>query len=183
MKENYEYKSEITQKIFNYLHKLDMKSGAVSYDHIDKAAFQRDLANAQKYVHESMLIAYGYKSGSLSIIGILHADSLSNSELQSIFNRLDDAVTNSLRQHTGHMYGGNNGATWGTLLLIFSNHENAKCFNDNINNFYSSHFFKSSYTSAMSIDCFNDSLTRGKAAFGSWRGGLDIENLQKAIWG
>ena len=181
--ENYGHKGETTQKVYNFLHNLDLKIGSVSYDHIDKAAFQRDLANAQRYVHESMLMAYGYKSGNLSIIGMLHADSLSNSEIQSIFNRLDDAVTNSLRQHTGHVYGGNNGATWGTLLLIFSDHEKAKYFNENIKNYYNYHFFKACCTSAMSIDCSNDSLTRGKAALGSWRGGLDIEQLQKEIWG
>ena len=181
--ENYGYKNEGTQKVFNYLHNLDMKIGAVSYDHIDKAAFQKDLAAVQRYVNENMLLAYGYKSGNLSIIGILHADSLSKSDIQSIFNRLDDSVTNVLRQHTGHVYGGQNGATWGTLLLIFSDPNKARSFNEDIRSFYNYHFFKTSCTSAMSIDCSNNLLTQGKGAFGDWKGGLDIDSLKRHIWG
>ena len=182
--ESYEHKGDTTKKIYNYLHEMDLKLGSVSYDHIDKSSFQRDLNKVQEYVSEEMLFAYGYKSGNLSIIGIIFADSLNDNDLRSIFSRLDESILNTMRKHVGHVYGGNNGGTWGTMMVVFSDSNKARHFNDNISTYYNSHFLKSCSVSSICIDCASNTLTQGKAALGlKWRAGLDIEAFRRDIFG
>ena len=155
----------------------------VSYEHIDKSSFDRDIRRFQQNVDERMLIAWGYKSGSLSIVGIMYADNLSDSEISKLFSKLDDGVTNIMRNHTGHVAGGNDGGTYGTMFLVFSDSNKASHFNNSIRDFYSSHFFKSTYISAMCLDCSSETLTQGKAAFGaSWQGGMDVASLRRQLF-
>lgn len=155
----------------------------VSYDHIDKDAFDRDLHRFQQKVDERMLFGWGYKSGNLSIVGIMFADNLSDSDIKSLFNRLDDGVTNIMRHHTGHVAGGNDGGTWGTMMLVFADSNKARKFNARIREYYNSYFFKSTYISAISIDCTSETLTQGKAAFGAnWQGGMDVSVLRSQLF-
>ena len=155
----------------------------VSYDHIDKVAFNKDLKRFQQDVDERMLFAWGYKSGNLSIVGIMYADNLSDNEIKSLFKRLDNGVTDIMRHHTGHVAGGNNGGTWATMMLVFADANKARKFNANIRDYYNSYFFKSTYISAVSVDCASETLTQGKAAFGaSWQGGMDVSILKSQLF-
>lgn len=155
----------------------------VSYDHIDKDAFDRDIRRFQQNVDERMLIAWGYKSGALSIVGIMYADNLSTGEINSLFSKLDDGVTNIMKNHTGYVAGGNDGGTYGTMFLVFSDSNKARLFNNSIRDYYSSHFFKATYISAMCLDCASETLTQGKAAFGaSWQGGMDVASLRRQLF-
>lgn len=155
----------------------------VSYDHIDKRAFDSDFHRFQLSVEESMLFAWGYKSGSLCIIGIMYADNLSDGEIKALFSRFDDGVTNIMRNHTGRVSGGNNAGTYGTMMLVFSNPDKAKRFNNSIRDYYNSYFFKATYISSMSIDCSSKTLTQGKAPLGGdWKYGLDIPLLRSQLF-
>lgn len=175
---------------FNYLSGTKKKISAalqsmvkISYDHIDQNAFNRDLRFFQQEVDERMLFAWGYKSGCLSIVGIIYADDLSEGEIQDLFTRLDNGVTNIMRKHTGHVSGGNDGGTYGTMMLVFSDAKKAIKFNDSISKYYCSHFLKSTYNSTISIDCTSETITQGKASLGfKWRGGIDISALKNQLF-
>lgn len=155
----------------------------VSYDHIDKSVFDQDFRRFQQSVDEKMLFSWGYKSGALCIIGIMFADNMSDSEIKSLFSRLDDGVTNIMRNHTGRVSGGNAGGTYGTMMLVFSDSNKAKRFNNSIRDYYNSHFWKSTYISAMSIDCSSQTLTQGKAPLGgNWSCGVDVSLLRDYLF-
>lgn len=179
--EGFDYQSGVKRKISETLQAFNKR--IVSYEHIDHKAFDRDLRLFQESVDYRMLVGWGYKSGCLSIVGILFADKLSYGELRTIFSRLDDGVTNILRKHTGRVYGGEDGGTYGTMLLVFSDSSKANRFNEKIQEFYNSHFFKSTYTSSICIDCSAQSFTLGKAAMGlKWKGGMDTNALQSRLF-
>lgn len=179
--EKFNYQTGAKKVVSDVLNSINKH--VVSYNHIDKAAFDNDLRRFQLAVDEKMLFAWGYKSGNLSIVGIMFADNLNERDIKSLFNRLDNGVTNIMRHHTGHVAGGNNGGTWGTMMLVFEDANKAQKFNANIREYYNSYFFKSTYVSAVSIDCTSETLTQGKAAFGaSWQGGMDVSILKRQLF-
>lgn len=179
--EDFNYLSGTKKKVANALQSFNSKF--VSYDNIDKAAFVRDYKRFQQSVDDRMLFAWAYKSGLLSIVGIIDADDLHDSEFRSVFNKLDIGVTDIMRAHVAQLNGQNYGIH-GTMLLVFSNPNRASRFNESIQEYYNSHFTKSSYVSSISIDCKSEVLTQGKSGvlFCKWSGGMDISLLRKSIF-
>lgn len=178
--ESFGYQSGIKKMASNLLQSIT--KNLVSYDHIDKAAFVRDYKRFQQNIDDRMLFTYAYKSGALSIVGIIYADDLSINELKSIFNKLDDGVTNVMKAHVGQANGQDAG-TYGTMLLVFENTNKARNFNSSIRNYFSSHFMASTYISTITVDCQSSTLTQGKAGlFGKWQGGMDVSTLKNKLF-
>lgn len=185
--ENFSHQSGIKKLVSNALQSIN--KNIVSYNNIDRKSFEADYRRFQQAVDDQMLFSWAYKSGSLSIVGIIDASNLldaremNDSVLHTIFSRLDNGVTNIMRKYVGQLNGQDLG-TYGTMIVLFDNHSNAQYFNSIIRDFYSSHFMKSTYISAISIDCVSQTLTQGKAAlFGAaWQGGMDISHIRQALF-
>lgn len=180
--EDYSYLSGNKQKLYTAISKFNQKF--VNYDHIKFDEFESDLRVLQQRVSEKMLFAWGYQSGSLCLIGMIYADNFSGKEIESLFSRLDDGITNVMRKHVGKVFNGENGGLYGTMMLIFSDSNKSRSFNSNIKKYYNSHFWKQTYVSTVTIDCDSETLTVGKAAMGmNWNGGLDMSTLRKDVFG
>lgn len=179
--ENLNYQSGMKRVTSNLLNSFNQKF--ISYDNINRSSFVKDYKSFQQNVDDRMLFTWAYKSAALSIVGIIHADDLSHNELKNIFAKLDDGVTNIMRKYVGQVNGQDYG-TYGTMLLIFSDSNKAKNFNASIRDYYSSHSFKSTYVSTITIDCSSEVLTQGKATvfFSKWQGGMDISDLKRRIF-
>lgn len=177
----YDYLTGAKKAAFSALE--SMTNHLVSYDEIDKKAFAADYNRFQKSVDDRVLFTWAYNSGTLSIVGILGADDLSDGEIRSIFQKLDIGVVNIMKAHVGKSNGYDAG-TYGTLLLVFEDQRKAQRFNANIRDYYESHSIQKTYVSTMSIDCKSEVLTRGKAPllFFKWAGGIDVSSLKDNLF-
>jgi len=156
----------------------------VSYENINDKDFNNDLNRFQNTVDPKMLISWGYNSGTLMIVGIKYADYLSDSDIQTLFSKFDDGVTNIMRKHVGRLYADSKGGIYGTMVLVYSDPSRCENFNKNIKQYFSSHFWKQSYVSCFSVDCTSETITQGKGMLGrSWTGGLEMKVLRKDVFG
>ena len=178
--ENFDYLSGTKKRVAEKLQSFNMNY--VSYDNINKEAFVRDFNRFQHSVDDRMLFAWAYKRGILSIVGIIDADDLYDREYKSLFNKLDNGVTDIMRTHVAQLNGQSYGI-YGTMLMVFSDSNKARMFNGSIQEYYSSHFVKSSYVSSICINCASEELTQGKAGiFTKWTGGMDVSILKNKIF-
>lgn len=152
------------------------------YSEIDKKKFDLDFAKLQKDTSKEMLYAWKYSAGSLIIVGIIFADNLTGSEIKSLFKRLDSGVTDMMRKHVGR----NNGAkqcVYATMMPVFADHDKAQKFNLMIRDFFSSHFWKQTYVSTISVNSDSETLIQGKSTLGSnWNGGIDLKLLRNYMF-
>lgn len=180
--EDYSFLSGNKQKIYTAISKWNQKF--VNYDHIKFDEFESDLRVLQQHVSEKMLFAWGYQSGSLCLVGIMYADNFSEKEIDSLFSRLDDGITNVMRKHVGRIFTDQKGGLYGTMMLLFSDSNKSNRINCNIKKYYNSHFWKQTYVSSVIVDCTSETLTVGKGVMGmNWHGGLDMPTFRKDIFG
>ncbi len=153
-----------------------------TYTNIDKAAFARDLKKVDD-LHEGLITSYTYQAGSLAVVTILDADRMSSSSILEFFKKFDDMIVNVLRKHTGKVSGDTSAGTFGTVFFMFSDSSHAQNFNDNLlKKCYESHFMKSTYSSAVTVDCQSCTLTRGKGPLGmKWKGGINFSKIEKIL--
>lgn len=181
--EEYEYLTGTKKKVYQALNDWFSDKGLVSYSHIDKEQFQSDLECFQRNVDERMLLSWGYKMGSLAIVGIMYADHIGHDELKAIFSRFDDGLVNTMRKHVGNVSQDTAAGVFGTMILIFADPEKARSFNNRIKDFYSSHFWKKTYSSVLTVDCVSETLTQGKHLMGrKWDGSIEIAALKKSLF-
>lgn len=185
--ENFNYQSGIKKVASNIIQAVN--NPIISYNNINKETFNADFLRFQQSVDDQMLFSWAYKSGALSIVGIIDGSDLLDSRkmndsiLFTIFSRFDNGVTNIMRKYVGQANGQDLG-TYGTMIVLFNDQANAQYFNLIIRDFYSSHFMKSTFISAISIDCVSQTLTQGKSGlFGApWQGGIDVTNIKQTLF-
>lgn len=180
--ENADYLTDTKKAVAKAL--LSFNSLFVTYDNVDHEAFEHDLLLLKRYVGEDLITAWAFLSGSLSLNGIIcNAAEIGEDRIKNIFSRFDDAVLNVIRRNVGQVFAGAQGALYGTLIWVFTDSQKAAKFNSKISNYYSSHFWKSTYVSSISIDCASETLTQGKAPMGAkWQGGMDISIIRKQLF-
>lgn len=155
------------------------------YSNIDKQKFDADFAKFQQSVSDDMLFAWKYSAGSLVMVGIMYADNLNIQDIKSLFKRLDDGTTNIMRTHVGrNAINGEKASNYATMMLVFANKEKAEMFNTLIRDFYSSHFWKQTYVSTISVDFSSEVITQGKGTLGTkWNGDIDLKMVRKHLFG
>ena len=156
----------------------------VDYSEIDKEKFDADLAKFQTEVGEEMLLAWKYKFGALVFVGIIYADNMTDAELKSVFLRFDNGLVNTMRKYVGRfeLHGEKPGVT-GTMMPIFSDTARSQSFNENIGNYYNSHFWKKSYVSTISVDTTTETFKRRKNMFGiKWHGDFELKRLAEYVF-
>ena len=177
--ENYEYFSGAKKKIAKLVAKFN--ASTVTYGDWTKDEFDKALVEMNENLDDRMLLTWGFKSGSFTMIGIIFADNINESDLKAIFSKLDAEVL-KMRKFSGKGVQGNKLGTYATFMPVFGDSAKARSFNANIKKFYESHMLKGAYTSTISFDCADESVTVGKAALGlKWSGGIAVKELCEAM--
>ena len=163
-------------------------------DPLNLNCFQGDMYSISQDLPDIVLYPWSYKAprpilrswlgetqGLLSVVGIMMISDLNQCDITAILNRFDNAMMNVLRKYP---WGDENKVTFGTLLCIFSQTEDAQRFNMSMRNYYCSHVFKNTFVSTISIDCETEKLTQGRAGIFShkWHGGIHIPKLKDGLF-
>ena len=123
----------------------------------------------------------GETQGLISVVGIVLIPDLSQINIKSVFSRFDEVVLNMLRKY--NPWNSDNGVTFGTLMFLFEHSEDAHIFNSTIRKNYSTHAYKNTFVSAISIDCETETLTQGRSGLCfKWNGGIDVPKLKEHIF-
>lgn len=149
-------------------------------------AFRQSFYQHLGMIHPYLRCYWTYKYESLVLVGAIEADNLPIQQLYSIFRQFAAGVV-AMQKHTGKLYSAGILPTklgvFATFLPIFDNPQRAAEFNTQIKNFYDAHFLKKIYTSTISIDCRNETLTQGKGTLGQkWKGGIIVSALRNTLF-